>query len=169
MNDYITIGEIVRAQGIKGEVKVRPLTDDPERFHRLKVVYIAAVPYRIADIRIDRFVYLKLTGVDDRNAAEALVGKSVDIDRVFAAPLEDEYTFYIADVEGCALYADGRRIGVIESVEQFGAADVFTVRCDDGRVLRFPYLKKLLVAFDADRKRFEVSAAELDRVSVYED
>lgn len=45
MNDYITIGEIVRAQGIRGEIKVRPLTDDPERFYRLKVVYISDVPY----------------------------------------------------------------------------------------------------------------------------
>ncbi len=169
MDGYITIGEIIKAQGIKGEIKVRPLTDDSSRFFKLKIVYISGIPYRIRDIRIDRFVYLKLDGVDDRNAAQALVGRNVDIDRVFAAPLEDEFTFYIADVEGCALLADGKRIGIIESVEQFGAADVFTVRCDDGRVLRFPYLKKLLIAFDADKKTFDVISAELERVSVYED
>lgn len=169
MNDYMTIGEIIKAQGIKGEIKVKPLTDDPARFAKLKILYISGVPHRTEAMRIDRFVYIKLAGVDDRNAAQQLVGKTIDIDRVLAAPLDDEYTFYVADVEGCDLLADGVKIGVIESVDGYGAADVFTVRCEDGRVLRFPFLKKLLVRFDADLKQFEVKAAELEKVSVYED
>ena len=70
MDGYITIGVIIKAQGIKGEIKVRPLTDDSSRFFKLKIVYISGIPYRIRDIRIDRFVYLKLDGVDDRNAAQ---------------------------------------------------------------------------------------------------
>lgn len=169
MNDYITIGEIVKAQGIKGELKVRPLTDDPTRFKKLKIVYVANVPRKIESVRIDRFVYLKLAGIDDRTAAESYAGKTVDIDRILAAPLEDEYSFYVADVEGSALFADDRRIGIITDVAGYGAADVFTVACEDGRVMRFPFLKKLFVRFDAEAGRFMVKAEELERVAVYED
>lgn len=168
--DYITVGEIVKAQGIKGEVKVKPLTDDPERFKKLKIVYIGETPYRIESIRIDGFVYIKLLGINDRNAAEKLTGRTLDIDRVLAKPLEDEYTFYIADVESAALMTDdGERVGTISEVSQYGAADVFTVACVDGRTMRFPFLKKLLVHMDSDSKVFTVKREELEKVAVYED
>ena len=56
---FITIGEILKAQGIKGEIKIKPLTDDIERFRKLKMVYIDGVPYKISSKRIDdKFVYL---------------------------------------------------------------------------------------------------------------
>lgn len=40
MNDFITIGQILKATGIRGEFKVKPLTDDAERYKKLKLVYI---------------------------------------------------------------------------------------------------------------------------------
>lgn len=168
--DTITVGEIIKAQGIKGELKIKPLTDSPERFFSLKTVYIGAVPHKVLSVRVDTFAYLKLSGIDTRNDAEAQVGKTVDIDRVLAAPLDDAYTFYIADVEGSQLLdGDGNRLGTITAVDQYGAADVFTVETVDGRVMRFPYLKRLLLGADAAKKTFTVDKTELERVAVYED
>lgn len=168
--ETITVGEIIKAQGIKGELKIKPLTDSPERFFSLKAVYIGNAAYKVSHVRVDGFVYLKLAGIDTRNDAEAQVGKRIEIDRVLAAPLEDGYTFYIADVEGSALIDEhGERLGTITEVSQFGAADVFTVETVDGRVMRFPYLKKLLLAADTQNKTFAVYKDELARVTVYED
>ena len=104
MNEFIVIGQIVRAAGIRGEVKVKPLTSDPNRFKQLKTVYVQSKPYRIEAVRFDgSFVYMRLGGVIDRNAAEALKDAYVEIDRVNSVPL-DEGSYFIADIIGCKLY-----------------------------------------------------------------
>lgn len=168
--ETITVGEIVKAQGIKGELKVKPLTHSPERFCSLKTVLIGNAEYKVTHVRVDSFVYLKVAGIDTRNDAEAQVGKSIEIDRVLAVPLEDAFTFYITDVEGSVMLDEkGSRRGRITEVAQYGAADVFTAVLDDGRVMRFPYLKKLLIAADPENKTFTLDFAELERVAVYED
>ena len=52
--DYVTVGEILKAQGITGEVKVKPLTATPQRFKKLKALYIDERPFWVLGIRIDR-------------------------------------------------------------------------------------------------------------------
>ena len=51
MNEFITIGQIVRGVGIRGELKVKPLTDDVNRYKKLKVVYVKSTPYRMLSCR----------------------------------------------------------------------------------------------------------------------
>lgn len=168
-SDFITIGQIVRAIGIKGELKVVPLTDDPERFLRLKVVYIDERPYKVSSCRIDRgSVRLALIGVPDRTAAEKLKDKYVTIDRVNAVPLE-EGSYFIADIIGCKLFlSDGSEVGKITDVDQFGAADVFTAS-DGRRVVRFPFLKKMIVKVAPESGVIVLDKGVFDEVSVYED
>ena len=76
-HDYLLLGEVVRPQGIHGEVKLRHYTDDPERFLELKTVYRERdgryEPIGITGARVrEDDVFLMLEGVRDRNAAEAL-------------------------------------------------------------------------------------------------
>lgn len=139
MNDYITIGQIVRAIGIKGEIKVKPITDNIARFKLLKIIYINSKPHKIERCRIDKdFVCLKIGGIDDRNSAEALKDAFIEIDRVNAVPLEDG-SYFIADIIGCNLLDDcGEKLGKITDISQYGAADVFTV-FDGKRTARFPF------------------------------
>ena len=169
MNDFITIGQIVRALGIKGELKVKPLTDDAQRYKALKVVYIKNKPYRIEHIRLDdEFVCLKLLGIDDRNGAEHLRDEFLEIDRINAVPLE-EGSYFIADIIGCKLFTDdGDEKGKVTDVSQYGAADVFTV-CDGKNKLRFPFFKKIIVKVDVETGIIIVSKSVFDEVSVYED
>ena len=153
MKDYITIGQIVRAAGIRGEVKVKPLTDDPNRFKQLKTVYVESKPYRIEALRFDAdFVYLRFAGVSDRNTAETLKDKCIEIDRVNSVPLE-EGSYFIADVIG---------------VNQYGAADVFTAS-NGLKTVRFPFLKKMIVKVDVENGVIIVDKKIFDEVSVYDD
>ena len=85
------IGRILKPQGIRGEVKVDPLTDDSSRFCVLKSVSVGNELKRIQSVRLsesDKFVYIKFVGVDDRNAAELLRGRFVSVDRAAAVPLD---------------------------------------------------------------------------------
>lgn len=169
--DYITVGEIVKAQGIRGELKVRPLTADPERFNKLRVLYVDEKPFRILGLRVERdYVYIRLQGVDDRNAAELLRGRFVQIDRINAVDLE-ENEYFIADLIGCALAdEDGNVLGEIVDVAQnAGAADVISVRCPNGKEMRFPFLNRVVQSVQIETKRFIVIKKRLDEVCVYDD
>lgn len=168
--ENITIGEILKAQGIKGEVKVRPLTDDVSRYRKLRLVYVEGRPYRLLHCRMDNeFVYLTLEGITDRNQAESLRGKTLQIDRVNAVTV-DEDAFFIADIVGCALTDEqGAEMAVITDVLQFGAADVIVARDGAGKELRFPFLNRIVDRIDIEAKRFAVYRDKLQEVCVYDD
>ena len=164
----ITIGEIVKAQGLRGVVKVRPMTDDLVRFGRLTSVLIGGVPFRLrsANVRGD-FVYLSFDGVNDRNAAEVIVGKSIEIDRSQAKKLE-EGEYFAVDLIGCKLFlTGGEYIGQVVRIDNFGSADVFTVKGE--RTVRFPFLKRLALNYDEKEKTISVDKEKFEEVSCYED
>lgn len=166
--DKITVGQIIKAFGIKGEVKVKPLTDDVTRFKKLRLVYIGETPYKIISCRIaEGYVYLSFIGVSDRNTSETLVGKMLEIDRINAVELE-EGRYFIADMLSCkVILSDGNYVGTITDVAQYGAADVITIK-DADKVCRFPFIKKLNSSFDIENKIMRVDAKVFLEVCVYE-
>ncbi len=169
----ITVGQILKPQGIRGEVKVKAMTSDPSRFCVLKSVYIDGKPYKIKNARIGaNEVYLTLDGVSDRNAAENLRGAMLQIDRAAAIDLEDG-EFFVSDLIGATLFSlDGgeeKQIGKILRIDSFGAADVFTVECDDGRNMTFAFVKALSPRFDGQDRKLTVDGGKLREVAVYED
>ncbi len=169
--DYITVGEIIKAQGIGGEVKVRPLTADIERFRKLRVLYAEEKPYRIMGLRLDRdYAYIKLQGVDTRNAAEELRGKFLQIDRINAVDLEED-EYFISDLIGCGIFTEENiLLGKITDVSQSsGSVDVISARSPQGKEFRFPFLKRIVVGVDVAQKRFAVMRKLLEEVCVYDD
>ena len=71
MTEYLMVGEILKPQGIQGEVKVRPITNDPMRFEDAETLYLCEngqyIPVGCRFVRFDgQAVYLKLEGVSDK-------------------------------------------------------------------------------------------------------
>ncbi|MDE6398482.1 MAG: ribosome maturation factor RimM, partial [Clostridiales bacterium] len=122
--EYITVGEIVKAQGIRGELKVKPLTNDIARFRKLRMLYVDEKPYKVLGLRLERdSAFIMLQGVDDRTAAERLRGKFLQIDRVNAVDLADD-EYFIADLLGCAVVTDaGEILGDIIDIAQNVVSD----------------------------------------------
>ncbi|MCM1367282.1 MAG: ribosome maturation factor RimM [Roseburia sp.] len=169
----ITIGKISKPQGVRGEVKVNPLTDDPSRFCVLKVMRVGNRDLRVENVRtVGGGVFVKFVGYDDRNAAETLRGELISIDRAAAVPLSDG-EFFVADIVGSQLVAasaDGSdNIGTITGVDSYGAADVFSVGCADGKGMTFAFVKALCPRFDENKKTLTVDRDRLAEVAVYED
>ena len=96
LDEYLVIGEIVKAQGVKGEVKVRPITCDPSRFEGLSRVFFkdAAGEYAPVKIKVSRVdpdaVYLTVRGHSDRTEAEKLRGQLLYVDRASATKLPED-------------------------------------------------------------------------------
>lgn len=168
MQDNVRIGLIVKPQGIRGEVKVQPLTDDINRYKNLKEVIIDDKNYRVTSAVIGGgTVFLSLFGVSDRNTAETFRGKYIYVTRENAIPLEDG-RYFIFDIVGCNVVTDnGDEIGQVTDVFS-SRTDVFTVKCIDGRVLRFPFLKDLVMSVDVTAKIITVKSKRLAEVSCYE-
>ena len=99
--ERLIIGEVLKPQGIRGELKIKTYTDFPEDIKSFGKVYIGGVEYRILSFRIGEggFAYLGLRGVPDRNAAELLRGQKIEGDREDAPALE-EGRYYIVDILG---------------------------------------------------------------------
>lgn len=169
METLFKIGLITKPQGIKGELKVNPLTDDIERFSSLKKVLIDGKEYKVLSAKIGGgVVFITLSGVQDRNSAETFRGKFLCVERKDAVKLP-ENRYFVADIEGSNLVLDsGEVVGTIVEVTT-ARTDIFTVKTVDNRVLRFPFLKDLLVSVDVENKIVTVNEKRLKEVSLYED
>ena len=85
-----------------------------------------------------------------------------------AIPLE-EGRYFIADILDCELLTEnGQRVGLVADVTS-ARTDIFTIKCDSGRIMRFPFLKDLIVSVDIEKKVIVVKEKRLSEVSCYED
>ena len=173
LTEYLMIGEITKPQGVRGEVKVRPCTCDPDRFEGLETVYFKRdsgyAPVKIAVNRIAAdAVYMTVEGVADRDAAEKLRGTMLYIDRAHAVPLDEDTTF-LADLYGLrGAVSDGRDLGKLTDVLQPGGNDVYVFKGPLGEVL-VPALKSVVTAVDLEAGVMRLDGKRLDEVAVFED
>ncbi len=162
----LKIGEVLKPQGIKGEIKVRSLFDTPEEFSGISSIYVGENSYKIKAVRVrEGFVYLTLDGIIDINSAETLRGKTIEILRS-DAPKLPEGRFYIDDLLGLDIIVDGQKIGVLNQVLQYGSADIYSVKGDKN--LMFPALKKVIKSVDLSAKQIVLDGVEFQKVAVYE-
>ena len=165
MEDVLTIGLVLKPQGIRGELKVKPFTDSAEDFCDLKRVFLDGVEYKILTVRTGPdVVFLGLRGVPDRNAAELLRGKSVQIPRD-EAPEPEEGRYYIADILGSEVVtAEGEVLGVLSDVRG-AATDIYTVTNGEKDIL-FPALKEVILCIDPEAKKITVDKKRFLEVAV---
>ena len=173
LSEYLMIGEITKPQGVRGEVKVRPCTCDPERFEGLERVYIQrGEGYAPLDITVNRLapdaVFMNIAGVTDRDAAEKLRGTLLYIDRAHAVELDEDTTF-IADLYGLhGLVDDGRDLGKLVDVMQPGGNDVYVFKGPLGEVL-VPALKSVVLAVDLEKGEMRLDGKRLNEVAVFDE
>lgn len=156
----IRIGKITKYQGNKGEVRVLPLTDSPERFELLEEVYL--VKGNIRDIkRIEslryhkNFVILKFEGVNDINAALEYRDFQVCISEEDLLPLE-ENEYYIDDLIGFTVFTrEGEFLGEISEVIVTGGTDVFVVKGEEKKYM-IPAALELITEVNEEEKKMLV-------------
>ena len=155
----VTVGRISAAHGIRGEVKVEPLTDFPERFQPGSRLWIEGVAHEVERGRWQRRnVILQLRDVADRNQAEALVGKALLAAE--ATPIQEEDVYYLHDVIGLRVEdASGDPLGKLAEVLSTGSNDVYVVRGDRGELL-LPALDDVVREVDVPGGRIVVDVPD---------
>lgn len=166
MLDKIRIGEIVSVHGVKGALKVLPLTDNPLRFCALAEVSIIpkngkrfdAKTYKVISATPSgNVVLLKLYGIDDRDKAELLRGAFLEIPREKAVQLPKD-SYFIGDLIGCAVKEEnGNLLGTLTEVQSTGANDIYEITGKDHKTIWIPAIADVIKAVNVEQGEIMVS------------
>ena len=165
--DRLIIGEVLKPQGIRGELKVKTFTDFPEDVKAFGRVYIDDKEYKILSFRVgaDGAAYMGLRGIPDRNAAELFRGKKLEGAREDAPELA-EGQYYIVDVLGLSCETqEGEVLGTVKHIVNL-ASDVYTIE-KAGKEILFPAVKGVIVKVDLENKKLIVNKSVFDEIAVY--
>jgi 16S rRNA processing protein RimM len=170
MDDLINIGEIVGTHGVKGLVKVKPLTDDPTRFELIDQIMIQSQvkgSQASRDVLTINFIdynnktvilgFEEVTGIEP---AKKLRASLLQITRDMLLPLEkDEY--YTFDLIGLPVETqEGEALGPLKEVLKTGANDVFVVADGSPHGLLIPVTKDCVKKIDLEKKKIMVDLME---------
>ena len=164
MLEYLSIGQIINTHGLRGEVKVYPLTDDISRFEKLKEAYVeendGLVKYKVESVKfLSSTVAVKLKGIDSEEAANKLRGFYIKVDRKSAVKLPKD-TYFICDLIDLEVYDEkGLLIGTIKDVLQTGSNDVYVIQ-SSGKDILIPALKDIVKKIDLENKKILVEMPE---------
>jgi len=160
-SEKVRVARIGAAHGVRGEVKLWPFTEDP----------MAALDYgpletedgtrqfEIESLRPAKdFLVARLKGIDDRNAAEMLRNIDLFVPRDRLPPIEEDDTFYHADLVGlAAVTPDGAEVGRVMAMHNFGAGDVVEIRpTTGGQTLMLPFTEAAVPEVDVKAGRMVV-------------
>lgn len=161
MEDLLKVGIISSTHGIRGEVKVFPTTDDPQRFKKLKNILLDSGKekrnLKIQSVKFfKQFVILKFEEIDDINDVEKYKGSGLYVTRDQAVKLKkDEY--FIADLIGLTVTAEEEKLeGTLKDVMETGANDVYVIELTDGRELLLPAIRECVLSVDIEKGEMKI-------------
>jgi len=135
----IALAAVAGAHGVKGEVRLKLFSDSVESLSAHKELYVGGAKRRLLSVREGKIPVARFEGIEDRSAAEALRGSLIEIDRAALPPLE-EGEYYHADLIGLpAVDGDGKTVGTVVAVENYGAGDLLEIEVEGGRTSLIPF------------------------------
>ena len=155
----VLIGEVLRPQGVNGELKVYPVTSDPKRFLKLREISLRSggvkKTFVIIRARVQPdFVFLNVQGIDNKDQAETYRGWEVVIDSSEVPPLAEGWYYF--ELEGLQVYEGDTLLGTLTQVLETGANDVYLVQGVAGEIC-IPALKSVVLRVDIENRRMDVA------------
>ncbi|MGN6516408.1 MAG: ribosome maturation factor RimM [Rhizomicrobium sp.] len=158
----VLLGVVTGASGLKGEVKVKTFTETPQKLGAYGPLHTKdGRSFRVTSVREGKAeAVVALEGVTDRDKAEALKGAELFIPRS-ALPKEAADEFYHADLIGLrAEDTEGRSMGTVRALHNFGAGDVIEIVRDDGDEVFLPFTREVAQKIDMEGGRIVIAAPE---------
>lgn len=158
MEQLLQVGVITQTHGVRGEVKVFPTTDDPERFLNLKKVLLdtgkETMALEIQSVKFfKQFVILKFKGIDNINEIERYKRCPLLVTREDAVALEED-EFFIADMIGMTVETeDGKAFGTLKDVMETGANDVYVIESEEHGEVLVPAIKECVLDVDIEEQK----------------
>lgn len=162
MDKEIVIGKIVAPHGVRGDIRIMPLTDRPEQF--LNLSYLLLEDGHQLTVKAARFhkrmVLVSTKEITTMNDAELLRDKKILIRAEDLPPLE-EGRFYVADLIGLPVFdEEGKQLGTFKDSITTGSNDVYIVAVPGGKDILIPALKIYVREINLQEKRIVVKLPE---------
>ncbi len=161
----IAVGRVTKSIGLKGELNVALLTDVPERFEKLKAVWVGAdeaqaEKHSVPAVRLGRSaVVLKLKDIESRSAADEQRGRLVFVPEKDAI-VPKKGSYFIHDVVGMMVLTEaGEEVGTVQEIMKFPANDVWVVVAGTKEVL-IPATKEIIKSVDLQRRTVRIRPLE---------
>jgi 16S rRNA processing protein RimM len=159
----VTIGIILRPHGLRGLVKVRPMTDDPQRYFDLKKARLHHKGASLGEIKIERValsspqsLLVKFSGRDSIDDAEALRGAEIRIPRAECLPTAAD-RFYHFDLIGLPVQTtSGRTLGAIASIMEHPGNDIWVVHDEAHNELLIPAIASVIKEVNLEQRRIVI-------------
>lgn len=152
LENPIILGTIGKAQGLRGEVRVKSHTDDPLSLGDYGVLFTKdGKRFEVLDIRRHKtVVVVRFLGVNDRNAAEALNGTDLFVERANLSDADlDEDEYFYADLEGLEAFDEfGASWGFIKAIFDFGGGDLIELQAKGEKSVIIPFTQAAVVDVD---------------------
>lgn len=159
--DFVTVGRIQRPFGVKGEVKVRPLSDVPDRLETLSKVSLVAKDGKTMDTSVtgvrragSEFI-VRFAGLTTPEAAKLWCGGLIQVTRE-TVPAPPVGHYYECDLVGLIIQNDrGQRIGIVEEIWELPAHHVFVIRDGEEETL-VPAVREWVTRVDLEKRLITV-------------
>ena len=151
--EKIVIAKILKPQGIKGELKCKPMSD-MKIFSNLKEVFISEKSFTVlSSVYRFGYVYITLKGLNNRNDAENYRNLLICVDKsIFSNDI------LISDYIDSTIYdEDSNELGIIKNVEQYGSADIFNIKLKNGGSCSVANVNGLVVEFKKNDKKLIIN------------
>ncbi len=163
----LLLGVIVGAKGIKGEVKIKSFTEYPEDIAAYGPLRDASgkTTFELKVVGVSKGLpVVRIKGISDRNAAEALKGVELYVSRDRLPETEEAEEYYHADLIGLPVFfQDGEKFGTILRLHDFGAGDMLEI-VPDGKgakaAVLVPFTVEMVPEVDVAGGRVVVDLAE---------
>ncbi len=162
--DYTVVGNIINSHGIKGEVKVYPLTNDIDRFSYLKSAYIGEEKFKvhIHGVKYHKgIVILKFKEFDDINHILKFKGMSIFVDEENRVVLAKD-NYFIYELIDCQVFnVSGDELGYISNVIQAASNDVYVIKdIPNNKEYMIPAVKQFIKEVDIEKKKIIIDPIE---------
>lgn len=155
LENPVRLGTVGAPHGIRGELRVKPFTEDPMALGSYGPLCTAdGRLLTVADIRPAKgVVVVRFAEIGDRNAAAALNGEGLFVDRSALPEALEEEEFYHTDLVGLTVLDErGETFGRVAAVHNFGAGDLLEIRPGSGQTLMIPFTRDAVPKIDLSKE-----------------
>ncbi|MDP9237352.1 MAG: ribosome maturation factor RimM [Chloroflexota bacterium] len=158
---YVAVGRILGPFGLKGELKVLPLTDNADRFKAGARLWAEQQPVTVRSSReAQNHLYVTLKGFPDRRSVEKLRHALLQVPETELPPLPEGEYYRFQLVGLTVVREDGTALGTLAEIIETGSNDVYRVHADDGSDILLPALGDVILSIDLDARRIVVDPPE---------
>ena len=160
MTEQIAIGTVRTTHGIRGYLKVRSFSGETDHFFKLESVVLkkgdSSRRFDVETVKPNgNQILMKLKGIETPEEGKLFSNWEIWVPREMGASLE-ENEYYHADLYGCHVVLEGKKIGVVRSIIEGGGGELLEVKMDDGESKMIPFTAVFIGSIDIEKKEIEL-------------